>query len=100
PMAEKSAVRGYYRETAQRDKDSKQQTVGARTQGANIPGYPKRNTMFCATVFGRRYRCVLFFFSSRRRHTRLQGDWSSDVCSSDLGPDGRQRPFQFLLAGI
>src|SRR5688500_19991500 len=27
---------------------------------------------------------VLFFFSSRRRHTRLQGDWSSDVCSSDL----------------
>src|SRR2546426_8731766 len=25
-----------------------------------------------------------FFFSSRRRHTRLQGDWSSDVCSSDL----------------
>src|SRR5256885_4703547 len=29
-----------------------------------------------------------FFFSSRRRHTRLQGDWSSDVCSSDLGPKG------------
>src|SRR5256885_6342312 len=28
---------------------------------------------------------VFFFFSSRRRHTRLQGDWSSDVCSSDLG---------------
>src|SRR5256885_4768568 len=27
---------------------------------------------------------VVFFFSSRRRHTRLQGDWSSDVCSSDL----------------
>src|SRR5574337_1085229 len=25
-----------------------------------------------------------FFFSSRRRHTRLSGDWSSDVCSSDL----------------
>src|SRR5256885_3555435 len=25
----------------------------------------------------------LFFFSSRRRHTILQGDWSSDVCSSD-----------------
>src|ERR1039457_2541927 len=24
------------------------------------------------------------FVSSRRRHTRLQGDWSSDVCSSDL----------------
>src|SRR2546426_6612573 len=30
-----------------------------------------------------------FFFSSRRRHTRLQGDWSSDVCSSDLATSGR-----------
>src|SRR5690348_7720849 len=27
---------------------------------------------------------VVFFFSSRRRHTRWTGDWSSDVCSSDL----------------
>src|SRR5436189_5044577 len=29
----------------------------------------------------------IFFFSSRRRHTRYIGDWSSDVCSSDLGLD-------------
>src|SRR6266480_7446005 len=29
-------------------------------------------------------RSSLFFFSSRRRHTRLTCDWSSDVCSSDL----------------
>src|SRR5256885_9567371 len=35
-----------------------------------------------------------FFFSSRRRHTRLQGDWSSDVCSSDL-----QLELARLLAG-
>src|SRR5690625_7302681 len=28
----------------------------------------------------------VFFFSSRRRHTRWPRDWSSDVCSSDLGP--------------
>src|SRR5690348_1794319 len=28
--------------------------------------------------------CACFFFSSRRRHTRWTGDWSSDVCSSDL----------------
>src|SRR5438876_12411633 len=28
-----------------------------------------------------------FFFSSRRRHTRWTGDWSSDVCSSDLGDE-------------
>src|SRR5439155_8266295 len=31
---------------------------------------------------------LVFFFSSRRRHTRWPRDWSSDVCSSDLtGPD-------------
>src|SRR5438045_9352876 len=29
-----------------------------------------------------------FFFSSRRRHTRCLSDWSSDVCSSDLGSFG------------
>src|SRR5439155_6797440 len=29
---------------------------------------------------------VLFFFSSRRRHTSWPRDWSSDVCSSDLSP--------------
>src|SRR5690606_39730446 len=28
---------------------------------------------------------LFFFFSSRRRHTRFSRDWSSDVCSSDLG---------------
>src|SRR5262245_65843784 len=33
--------------------------------------------------------CPLFFFSSRRRHTRCLSDWSSDVCSSDL--HGRRR---------
>src|SRR5256885_6027082 len=36
----------------------------------------------------------IFFFSSRRRHTRLQGDWSSDVCSSDLAQGGgRLEPY-------
>src|SRR5438034_4440248 len=37
---------------------------------------------------GMRYlqRLILFFFSSRRRHTRSLCDWSSDVCSSDLSP--------------
>src|SRR5262245_66448832 len=29
---------------------------------------------------------MIFFFSSRRRHTRCLSDWSSDVCSSDLAP--------------
>src|SRR2546430_5072946 len=32
---------------------------------------------------------VFFFFSSRRRHTRFDCDWSSDVCSSDL-PTGKR----------
>src|SRR5690606_40792384 len=35
------------------------------------------------------YVIVFFFFSSRRRHTRFSRDWSSDVCSSDLGPRGK-----------
>ena len=33
-----------------------------------------------------------FFFSSRRRHTRWSGDWSSDVCSSDLIRDLNEGP--------
>src|SRR5438034_5696359 len=36
-----------------------------------------------------------FFFSSRRRHTRSLCDWSSDVCSSDLG---RKLPVEHLCA--
>src|SRR5258706_10916334 len=45
---------------------------------------------FCQAEDGIRYWSVtgvqtyVFFFSSRRRHTRLVSDWSSDVCSSDL----------------
>src|SRR6267142_4814238 len=53
-----------------------------------------------------------FFFSSRRRHTRLTCDWSSDVCSSDLGSDrwdvivvgsgaaGGMAAFQLAMAGV
>src|SRR2546430_12900978 len=33
---------------------------------------------------------AIFFFSSRRRHTRFDCDWSSDVCSSDLVSQGRR----------
>src|SRR2546426_12622026 len=40
--------------------------------------------MISKTRHGSSASLVFFFFSSRRRHTRLQGDWSSDVCSSDL----------------
>src|SRR5256885_9377996 len=44
-----------------------------------VPLRDSKDTMLGIGIMG----CV-FFFSSRRRHTRLQGDWSSDVCSSDL----------------
>src|SRR5256885_10371673 len=43
--------------------------------GRGLAGLLRRTACSCES---------LFFFSSRRRHTRLQGDWSSDVCSSDL----------------
>src|SRR5438094_8755071 len=42
------------------------------------PKLPKSDTVADEIVFD------FFFFSSRRRHTRSYGDWSSDVCSSDL----------------
>src|SRR5438046_9920350 len=53
---------------------------------------------------------MVFFFSSRRRHTRLVSDWSSDVCSSDLdrktsealmvGTDGGVRGAVIFLEGV
>src|SRR2546430_225161 len=41
--------------------------------------------------------CIFFFFSSRRRHTRFDCDWSSDVCSSDLNSDSA-RVGEWVLA--
>src|SRR2546429_5749559 len=42
---------------------------------------------------------LLFFFSSRRRHTRCSRDWSSDVCSSDLPPNRRAEGLGYVLTG-
>src|SRR5256886_9702757 len=39
--------------------------------------------ILCLVLSDILFRCF-FFFSSRRRHTRFDCDWSSDVCSSDL----------------
>src|SRR5256886_3331143 len=39
----------------------------------------------------------IFFFSSRRRHTRFDCDWSSDVCSSDLGKHTGRRLVENIL---
>src|SRR5690606_40339451 len=41
---------------------------------------------------------LLFFFSSRRRHTRFSRDWSSDVCSSDLSCLSPPRTIAPILA--
>src|SRR5207249_12011859 len=46
---------------------------------------PSRWTPLALSVFLHCVVCLLFFFSSRRRHTISNRDWSSDVCSSDLG---------------
>src|SRR5438309_3994342 len=42
-------------------------------------------------------RHMVFFFSSRRRHTRWNCDWSSDVCSSDLDLDLRPGELHSLI---
>src|SRR2546430_3303619 len=50
-----------------------------------------------------RERCFFFFFSSRRRHTRFDCDWSSDVCSSDLTevpPPSAPRLLALRLRGV
>src|SRR3989337_1208855 len=47
--------------------------------------------MFCLWL-------LVFFFSSRRRHTRCYRDWSSDVCSSDL--DGTVHGFSVQETGV
>src|SRR6266550_9483896 len=43
---------------------------------------------------------VLFFFSSRRRHTRCSRDWSSDVCSSDLAAREAETAHESTIRGI
>src|SRR2546430_11288601 len=45
------------------------------------------------------YHEVSFFFSSRRRHTRFDCDWSSDVCSSDLGLE-THLPTDWVIFGV
>src|SRR3989475_8275320 len=49
-------------------------------------GLDLRIVLFCLG------RDSFFFFSSRRRHTRFDCDWSSDVCSSDLRSNWRGGP--------
>src|SRR6266511_2615541 len=67
----------------------------ARTQLAISGRYDPPLCIFGQTVDRLRQHRVaevnIFFFPSRRRHTSFSRDWSSDVCSSDLGsPRKRQ----------
>src|SRR5437764_10934655 len=48
------------------------------------PAFSAWASTVSGTVVSGCRRLSFFFFSSRRRHTRYIGDWSSDVCSSDL----------------
>src|SRR6266478_3967588 len=56
-----------------------------RVVSARVEGYEKIGVwMYCGHM-------LTFFFSSKRRHTRFDCDWSSDVCSSDLNRGNESR---------
>src|SRR6516162_6446614 len=60
--------------------------IGRPLRAMNIVAdllYFNRSTGVLKLFLDFRSLFLVFFFSSRRRHTILQGDWSSDVCSSD-----------------
>src|SRR5256886_13172279 len=54
---------------------------------------------YCSIVWATDYNCSSFF-SSRRRHTRFDCDWSSDVCSSDLYIDALNPFPEGTLVGL
>src|SRR5690348_17589570 len=58
------------------------------TKSISVGFFPVVGVMARSLLCSRDRACIrnrlVFFFSSRRRHTRWTGDWSSDVCSSDL----------------
>src|SRR6266581_1004609 len=55
-----------------------------RVEEREHPDEPVLGARARAELEGRGADAHEFFVSSRRRHTRWTGDWSSDVCSSDL----------------
>src|SRR6266571_5647506 len=61
---------------------------GASARSRTLTGRSKRN---CLRFDQKSSGMIIFFFSSRRRQTRLTCDWSSDVCSSDLVAEGLGR---------
>src|SRR5256885_5785591 len=67
-----------------------------RVSGADANGRlaQDKKAVACWRELGDERLTTACFVSSRRRHTRLQGDWSSDVCSSDLQPRTDPQPPQ------
>src|SRR5256886_10330844 len=81
--------------------------IDLRLSGLVI-GFRSRSGIKCSSGCGARsYQLYVvlsvdvffFFFSSRRRHTRFDCDWSSDVCSSDLHSEDAESEFRKRLDG-
>src|SRR5437867_7163847 len=68
---------------------------GRKANDAHVDGYQDIDVIQYGTDNG---RVLVFFFPSRRRHTRSYGDWSSDVCSSDLARALRETAPQIIHA--
>src|SRR2546430_3608605 len=60
----------------------------------------RRIFWLCTVIYSPTGFFSFFFFSSRRRHTRFDCDWSSDVCSSDLLPVGVEDEPALALANL
>src|SRR6266436_2365013 len=78
-----------------RNQDGKAVYRKLRDAGRSLPDGLKFVASYVSADLGRCFQLMetddvtlfqrwIFFFSSRRRHTRCSRDWSSDVCSSDL----------------
>src|SRR5256885_498587 len=81
------------------DVDGTDQTSLGQFSGRVQQTYKHSVPRFFVPEHGTMFTLALVLFSSRRRHTILQGDWSSDVCSSDLYP-GKTRRIHPTLNGL